>query len=256
MFLIIRIKWNLKKITFWVLFFLSNISYAQYIDLGFRINQISRYNYKTNYEENLGNVLTNRNISYFSLEFMVEQILINNNVYRFRTGIHKIFTNVNSNYNYLNSSTTIMQKYNFIEYRFAPGIGKICDYKKIIFKMGLELPFNYQISRHNSYEVIEYLSNGNIYKSTLSYYDEPPYYYIGLYMFNTIYYNFWKSFSAGFELSNGLLYGYSNGTITRAYEYYDATGQLTDTDTINSKIVYNGFSTSFLNISIGLTYRF
>ena len=197
-----------KGIAFLCLLFYPIIIFAQYIDIGFRINQITRFNYETFSDVNLSSNLININSSHFSADIIDEQISIKNNIYRFRVGINKTLAKSYSNAKFPTGEYINIQESDYFEYRFAVGVGKLYEYKKIIFKVGLELPFNYQNSRHYYRKTEEYDVNGNIKNTTINNFDEPKHSYIGLFMFTSIYYNFWKSFSTGFELSNGFFYGY------------------------------------------------
>lgn len=255
---------NIKRDTaFFCLFFYSIISSAQYVDIGIRVNNMSRHDGKF-YNDKL--YITDdkidtygTDIQTFSGDLVVENIRKENTFYRVRIRYQKTSGTVFNRYNLYNGETrTFNQKTDALGYGFAIGIGKFYEVKKITFKIGIELPVNiFSRSNQSNYYILEdFDTSGNQYASTKINFDKPTFYYIKLNMLTNVYYNFWKSFSIGFEVTNGFVYSIENGLITIEYEYYDGNGNLIGTDTENDKKDTKAFSTFFLTPSMGLIYRF
>ncbi len=249
-----------RNITFLCLLFYPVIIFAQDFNIGVRANYLT--NFTRNYfEEGIYWSDNERNWKEkeFSGDVIFENVRPNGIFRRVRVGYQKTF----ASYNHLSDYSGITGKSFYInkkeygkEYRFAAGIGKLFEFEKLFFKVGAELFVNIgNIWYKNS--AIEYFDvNGVKYKTNEIDFDEPWHSSGGISLFSNIYYNFWKSFSVGLEITNYFQYSQQKGTIKIIYDDYDGNGNLISSDIENDKINEKDFSASFLIPSIGLYYRF
>ena len=120
----------------------------------------------------------------------------------------------------------------------------------------MELPFHIRGINYRIYDYITYDSTGNKIGSNKRTYEEPATLFIGAFFLANVYYNFWKSFSVGIEVTNGFIYSRGKGPASEVLETYDANGNLTNKETTEEELKSKWFNTSFLNPSVGLSYRF
>lgn len=236
-------------------------SNGQHFDLIARASFINTTNYSLARENiNTADDNTTLKASYYVVDIVAEKTNAKDIVHRFRAGINRSYAkSVRALFlAFDGSSQYITTEEDRTTYDFAIGIGKEYDfdYKRISFKIGVELPV--RIGARIPTDVLrENLDSlGKQVDATKIHSDEPRRHSIGINAFANLYVRFWKSFSIGAELVNGFMYSKTKGKYDVTYEYYDANGNLTGTDIQKDELNWGSFSTSFFNPYIGLSYRF
>lgn len=140
--------------------------------------------------------------------------------------------------------------------QLAPGAGKMFDWKFLTFKVGIEMPVFFDwISKEGWY--YKYYEPDNPESWTASSWIYPYGGFVKLAAITGVDVRLCKRFSAGVELSNGVLFYKVKGGAVLNTEYYSATGQLYDTKTQQlEEYVTKGFNNDLLVPSFNLSYRF
>lgn len=140
------------------------------------------------------------------------------------------------------------------------GTGKELPFKiknqNFVVKYGLLVPLTYT---PNQTQFIEIESKIKGLDSTLVNQNSvyPKEYVVGLNLISGVQYNFIQKLWIGFELRNGVYFQKQKGEITNTIQTFDPVSKelldtVTEVDEINNESVVS----SFLNLSINLTYRF
>ena len=139
--------------------------------------------------------------------------------------------------------------------QLAPGAGRIFDWKFLTFKVGLEIPVYYDwITRERSY--YKYYEPDNPESWTAWDRTYPSGGFVKLAAITGVDVRFYKRFSAGMELSNGILFYKIKGGAVYNTEYYSASGTLYKTTSMNLEYPVKGnFNYDLLVPSFSLSYR-
>lgn len=236
-------------------------SNGQHFDLIGRTSFINTTNFSLSRENiNTADDNTTLKSNYYVVDIVGEKTNEKDIVYRYRAGINRSYAkSVHAVFlGYNGTSQYLTMEEDRTAFDFAIGVGKEYDfdYKRISFKIGVELPFRIGTRTDNDVLRENLDSLGKQVDATKIYFDEPRRHSIGINAFANLYVNFWKSFSIGAELVNGFLYSKTKGKYDVTYEYYDANGNLTGTDIQKEELSSSSFNTFFFNPYIGLSYRF
>lgn len=139
--------------------------------------------------------------------------------------------------------------------QLAPGAGRIFDWKFLTFKVGIEIPVYYDwITRERSY--YKYYEPDNPESWTAWERTYPSGGFVKLAAITGVDVRFYKRFSAGIELSNGILFYKIKGGAVYTTEYYSASGTLYKTTSMNLEYPVKGnFNYDLLVPSFNLSYR-
>lgn len=247
-------------ITNLVLLFQSFSAFPQSITAGIRINQsINSIDKRNTLDANPAQPysINNRTINYFSVDVLGEKISSDNTIYRLTLGMNKQSDKAYYSYNIYNGETqTQNREFNLNAYSIGIGAGKSYNYEKIQFRIGIEFITLLRMPKNESYLNQSIDANGNVYGTSEISIESPSEFFFRLNSFISIYYNCWKSLYIGTEIGNGFYYNIQNGTKTSSINYYDANNNLLNTEAQTEKIKYSNISSSFLNPSISIIYKF
>ncbi len=247
-----------KNIAFIFLLFYPVIIFAQDFNIGVRVNSFRNF-HQEYYDDrlNMPDDEQDWKIREFSGDVLFEYVRPNNIFYRIRVGYQKSFVsnNVMSYSGFSGMSRFTDRKESGTGYRFGIGTGKLYEFEKLAVKVGIELFLDIGNKWNKDYTYEYFDTNGKT-KTDKIYTDEPGENSGGISVFSGVYYNFWKSFTVGLEVTNYFQYSQQKGTIKITYDDYDGNGNLISSDIENDKIDEKDFSTSFLIPSIVLYYRF
>lgn len=139
--------------------------------------------------------------------------------------------------------------------QFAFGAGRMFDWKFLSFKVGMEMPVYYDmVSKEQWY--YKYYQPDNPTDWEMHYDIYPSGGFIKLAAITGVDVRFCKRFSAGMELSNGILFYKINRGFVYNIEYYTASGTLYKTTTANYEYKVKGnFNSDLLVPSFSLSYR-
>jgi len=257
-FLCSMINKTLKYHILIILLLKSILLNAQDINLGLRINEVSRQERET-FSAIVNNTgASNLKLRNYSIELIGEKINQKNTFQRINIGIYAGQINQNkTRYFSINGKTiTLNNTQTALGYGLVYGVGKIHSFNKLIFRFGVEMSGRYYTPWVIA-TTIEYFDTNNVNYQTLKFNDTyNPYYIFGATLLSGIHYNFYKAFSAGIEFGNSMYYIINKGTEIRTDELYNASGNLSATETESTQKNYSQWSISSLRSSFSIYYSF
>jgi len=241
-----------------VCFILSSFCYGQkLIDLGIRFNSAS-VNKQKNEFDNLS--LPNNSIQTNRIIFSTD-LIVNMDLGKMRPrvwgGYYLGQESENRMENISNGGKReISLQHQTTSFRFGAGIGHVITLEDLKINIGPELMFFTSFLKNYLRTVEKFDPSGEKFSTVKTKSYQPAYYSLGLGVFTNAYYPLCKKISIGLELSSYFFLAMSQGDIVYEDNTFDANGTKTGTELRVNEVDYNGFNSSFLNLSIGFRYTF